>query len=138
MTDTSMSELYARTMEKRQFIEENGYTYVCKCECDFKHDMANNAAMNNTFKPLTLSAHLNHGMLFTVDEPKPSTCTKKRQQINKSNTLMLHYYTRLLTRQEKYLLVTHKSLLKTLKTYPIMKASLNAKCYRPETSTYRY
>lgn len=52
VTDTSMSELYAKAMEKRHFIEENGYTYACKWECDFKHDMENNAAMKQYIQSL--------------------------------------------------------------------------------------
>ena len=39
VTDMSMSELYARTMEKKQFIENNGYSYVSIWECDFNREL---------------------------------------------------------------------------------------------------
>lgn len=34
-----MGELYVRTMEKKRFIEENGYNYICIWECDFRQEL---------------------------------------------------------------------------------------------------
>ena len=31
-----MSDLYMRTVEKKKYLEENGYTYVEKWECELK------------------------------------------------------------------------------------------------------
>lgn len=53
-----MSELHARIIEKKRFIEDNGYTYVCKWECDFKHDMAYNANMKQCVDSLEIVSPL--------------------------------------------------------------------------------
>ena len=42
-----MSELYAQTMEIKQYIESEGYAYVCIWECEFKKELESNAAMKN-------------------------------------------------------------------------------------------
>ena len=42
-----MSELYAQTMERKQYIESEGYAYVCIWECEFKQELESNAAMKN-------------------------------------------------------------------------------------------
>lgn len=39
VTDMSMGELYARTIDKQQFIEEKDYKYICIWECDFKKEV---------------------------------------------------------------------------------------------------
>ncbi|XP_052813916.1 uncharacterized protein LOC128240969 [Mya arenaria] len=54
----SMGELYAKTREKQQFIEENGYTYTSIWECDFKRDMAKNEDMKKYIQSLELVSPL--------------------------------------------------------------------------------
>ncbi|WAR09982.1 ZN358-like protein [Mya arenaria] len=54
VNDMSMGELYAKTREKQQFIEENGYTYTSIWECDFKRDMAKNEDMKKALNWLAL------------------------------------------------------------------------------------
>ncbi|WAR15443.1 ZN641-like protein, partial [Mya arenaria] len=39
VNDMTMGDLYARTMDKQQYIESLGYTYVSKWECDFKKEI---------------------------------------------------------------------------------------------------
>lgn len=41
----TMADLYARTMEKKQFIEAQGYKYVSIWECEFKQDIETNLAI---------------------------------------------------------------------------------------------
>ncbi|WAR21316.1 hypothetical protein MAR_015290 [Mya arenaria] len=45
VNDTSMGDLYERTMAKKDFIESEGYSYESKWECDFKNDMEINLDM---------------------------------------------------------------------------------------------
>ncbi|XP_052761746.1 uncharacterized protein LOC128204370 [Mya arenaria] len=47
VSNLSMGELYNRTMEKRAFIEEQGFKYECKWECDFKKEMDTNDEMKD-------------------------------------------------------------------------------------------
>ena len=53
-----MHDLYARTMEKKQFIEAQGYTYVCKWECDFKREMENDPDMKHYVDSLAIISPL--------------------------------------------------------------------------------
>jgi len=39
VNDIRMGDLYARTMEKKQLIENCGYSYVSMWECDFKREL---------------------------------------------------------------------------------------------------
>ena len=41
----NMGDIYARTMEKKQFIEQNGYTYKFIWECDYKQELEKNIVM---------------------------------------------------------------------------------------------
>ena len=36
VNNMTMSDLYMRTVEKKKYLEENGYTYVEKWECELK------------------------------------------------------------------------------------------------------
>ena len=47
-----MSYLYVRTMEKKQFIEAQGYTYECKWECDFKRELEKDPDMKQYIQSL--------------------------------------------------------------------------------------
>lgn len=61
VNDMSMGDLYARTMEKQRYIKEQGYTYECKWEYDFKRDIEKNTDM----KEYILSLEI-----FTPLEPR--------------------------------------------------------------------
>ncbi|XP_053390895.1 uncharacterized protein LOC128553745 [Mercenaria mercenaria] len=49
-----MGDLYIRTMEKKQYIEANGYKYVCKWEWDFKQELENNPTMKQYIQSLEI------------------------------------------------------------------------------------
>lgn len=40
-TGQTATELYALTMKKKEFIESQGFKYVCKWECQFRKDLEN-------------------------------------------------------------------------------------------------
>ena len=50
----SMADLYANTMEKKHYLESEGYSYVCIWECEFKKELENNAAMKCYIENLDL------------------------------------------------------------------------------------
>ncbi|CAC5379378.1 unnamed protein product [Mytilus coruscus] len=50
VTGTSMSDLYQRTVDKRSFLEKNGYTYICIWECEFDKDVESNTELNKFVK----------------------------------------------------------------------------------------
>lgn len=58
VNDTNMGELYASTMEKMRIIKENGYTYICIWECDFKQELATNLAMKQYIQGLEIVSPL--------------------------------------------------------------------------------
>lgn len=58
VNDKNMGELYARTMEKKQFIEQNGYSYVSIWECDFKRDMEKDEDMKEYVDSLEIVSPL--------------------------------------------------------------------------------
>ena len=37
--DMTMSDLYMRTLDKKKYLQDNGYKYVCKWECDFRREI---------------------------------------------------------------------------------------------------
>lgn len=45
VVEMSMADLYARTLEKKQYLEQEGYTYHSIWECDFKQQLENDQAM---------------------------------------------------------------------------------------------
>ena len=50
--DMTMSDLYMRTLDKRMYLEENGYKYVCKWECDFKREIQESTELKTFVKTL--------------------------------------------------------------------------------------
>ena len=58
VSDMSMGDLYARTIEKQQFIEEMGYSYISIWECDFKQDIAKDAKMKHYIQCLEIVSPL--------------------------------------------------------------------------------
>ncbi|XP_052776205.1 uncharacterized protein LOC128214030 [Mya arenaria] len=52
VNDMSMGDLNARTIEKKEFIESEGYSYNAKWECDFKNDMEVNLDMKQYIQKL--------------------------------------------------------------------------------------
>jgi hypothetical protein len=58
VTDTTMDELYSRTMEKKDFIEKQGFKYECKWECDFKQELKQNDEMKDYIQTLELVSPL--------------------------------------------------------------------------------
>lgn len=49
-----MAGLYAQIVEKRHYIESDGYSYVCIWECQFKAELENNTAMKRHIEILEL------------------------------------------------------------------------------------
>lgn len=47
VTDSLMSDLYQRTLDKKIFLEKQGYKYICMWECDFDRQCKENTLLNN-------------------------------------------------------------------------------------------
>ena len=45
VSEQSMSDLYENTIEKKKFLESEGYTYECIWECEFKSELLGNSDM---------------------------------------------------------------------------------------------
>ena len=58
VNDMSMGELYAKTMEKKQFIENSGYIYVSIWECDFKRELEKDLDMKQYVDSLEIISPL--------------------------------------------------------------------------------
>jgi hypothetical protein len=54
VTDMSMSELYARTLEKKQFIESEGYSYTALWECEYRKQLQSNETMKKYIDSLEI------------------------------------------------------------------------------------
>ena len=54
VTGTSMSDLYQRTLDKRSFLEKNGYKYICIWECEFDKEVESNMDLNKYMKSHTM------------------------------------------------------------------------------------
>ena len=54
VSQLTMAELYAQTMEKKQYIESEGYSYKCIWECQFKSELENNVIMKRFVENLGL------------------------------------------------------------------------------------
>ena len=58
VNNMTMSDLYMRTVEKKKYLEENGYTYVEKWECEFKKDLEKCAELREYVESLEIIAPL--------------------------------------------------------------------------------
>ena len=54
VTQLSMEDLYTQTMEKRHYIESNGYSYICIWECQFKKELETDVTMKHYIESLEL------------------------------------------------------------------------------------
>lgn len=54
VSEQSMSELYDKTIEKKNFLESEGYKYECIWECDFKSELKSNVAMRQYIESLEI------------------------------------------------------------------------------------
>ena len=45
VVEISMADLYDKTLEKRRYLESEGFTYRCMWECDFKQQLSENTAI---------------------------------------------------------------------------------------------
>lgn len=52
VSEQSISELYDKTIEKKNFLESEGYKYECIWECDFKSELTSNVAMRQYIESL--------------------------------------------------------------------------------------
>lgn len=52
VSDVNIGDLYATTMEKRQYIEDLDFTYMSIWECEFKHQLETNMAMKQYIQSL--------------------------------------------------------------------------------------
>ena len=48
----TMSDLYMRTLDKKMYLQENGYKYICKWECDFKRESEESTELKTFVKTL--------------------------------------------------------------------------------------
>ncbi|MCW4344201.1 MAG: hypothetical protein N0E48_12745 [Candidatus Thiodiazotropha endolucinida] len=48
----TMADLYDQTLEKKKYLESEGYTYVCIWECQFKKELESNPAMKEYIQRL--------------------------------------------------------------------------------------
>lgn len=58
MNDISKGDWYARTMEKKQLIENCSYSYVSMWECDFKRELEKNVDMKQYIQSLEIVSAL--------------------------------------------------------------------------------
>ena len=58
VNNMTMSNPYMRTVEKKKYLEENGYTYVEKWECEFKKDLEKCAELREYVESLEIIAPL--------------------------------------------------------------------------------
>lgn len=58
-TNQTKEELYALTMKKKRFLEQNGFHYICKWECEFKKEIERNAELRNFIATLDFQDRLN-------------------------------------------------------------------------------
>jgi len=84
VNDMSMGELYARTMEKKHFVEQIGYRYQCIWECDFKRKLETVQDMKQYVDGLEIVSSLEPRDAFLVDERKPLSFTRKHLNTKKS------------------------------------------------------
>ena len=54
----TMAELHQSTLDKQKYLEERGYKYVCKWECEFKQEVANQAETRAFINNLDIIAPL--------------------------------------------------------------------------------
>lgn len=54
VTCTSMGDLFQRTIDKRKFLEDEGYTYISMWECDFDRALESNEFMGNFVNELCI------------------------------------------------------------------------------------
>ena len=77
VNDMSMGELYVRTMEKKQYVEQNGYRFQCIWECDCKRKLETDSHVKQYVDGLEFVSHLEPGTAFLVEERKPLSFTRK-------------------------------------------------------------
>ena len=58
VVETSMADLYARTIEKKQFLESRGYRYVSIWECEYMRELRENDDMKTFIDSLELVSPL--------------------------------------------------------------------------------
>ncbi|WAQ94774.1 hypothetical protein MAR_007245 [Mya arenaria] len=54
VNDMTMGDLYTRTMDKQQYVESLGYTYVSKWECDFKKEIQDVSGLQEFIKSVNI------------------------------------------------------------------------------------
>jgi len=54
VTDCSMADLYQRTIDKRKYLEENGYKYIYMWECEFDRQCKESRQLQNYIEPLEI------------------------------------------------------------------------------------
>ena len=54
VTQSTMADLYSQTMEKKAYLESEGFTYVCIWECQFKKELEHNLDMQRYIETLDL------------------------------------------------------------------------------------
>ena len=52
VSDQTMADLYDKTIEKKLFVESQGYTYECIWECEFKTELLSNSNMRQFINSL--------------------------------------------------------------------------------------
>ncbi|XP_052779212.1 uncharacterized protein LOC128216636 [Mya arenaria] len=54
VNDMTMGDLYARTLDRQQYIESLGYTYVSKWECDFKKEIQDTPGLQEFIRSVNI------------------------------------------------------------------------------------
>ena len=49
-----MADLYQRTIDKRKYLEENGYKYICMWECEFDRQCKESRQLQNYIESLEI------------------------------------------------------------------------------------
>ncbi|CAC5376018.1 unnamed protein product [Mytilus coruscus] len=87
VTGTSMSDLYQRTLDKRSFLEKNGYKYICIRECEFDKEVGSDTDLNKYVKSRTLHYPLEPREAFYGGRTEAFTMYKEATKEES-----IHYY----------------------------------------------
>ncbi len=72
-----MGELYQKTMDKRRYLEDLGYTYTCIWESEFDAQLKQNCVMSAFIDGLEMIFPLQPRDAFSVEGQKRTVSTKK-------------------------------------------------------------
>ena len=82
VNDLTMGELYQRTLDKQKYIEDHGYTYICKWECDFNKEINEKESLRGLISEMDLLPPLEPRDAFYGGRTEAFTLYHDKEQIN--------------------------------------------------------